>query len=429
MEMEGDFDMANLYEDVVPQLPNAEPFPMMSGALGGNDLPQDLLAAEDRVYEKSSEVISSNVAGAPRRSRKARSRNTLGADRIVELRNSDLIQWQKEYKSNMAAATLLALQRKASAQAKKNAFWFVCETGLNGVGNGVGSSKIPSPLEKFSHEHLLSITGKATSSGVSKSKQTKRNLDKDVEEQVTPKRSRKVEVDNDIGRGHFEDDQGILIMEDSSVGMEIGRDAASALPDHPSSIIMPWNVSASLHSYQRGASSSHHGYGLGPAGHHPPITSPLVGRGSALPGPLEQFSQQEDEIMNGCEDDSRLQPGHSQAEFEMFGPAAQVDTQTAADSQWVRDALAREAGNFFEYVLNTISEKAGEELGEGMHAGAASNGKFTTFEELFDPVHNSRIVAAQAFYHVLTLATKNRIWVEQDGNIEPFRSIRIGVVD
>lgn len=115
-------------------------------------------------------------------------------------------------------------------------------------------------------------------------------------------------------------------------------------------------------------------------------------------------------------------------EFQVFGPAAQVDTQTAWNSNWVRDILAREAENFFEYVLNTISEKAGDEVDDDeMEGGIAGRDMSVTFEELFDPRSNSQIVAAQAFYHVLTLATKSRVCVRQDGDMEPFGSIRIRV--
>jgi meiotic recombination protein REC8 len=117
----------------------------------------------------------------------------------------------------------------------------------------------------------------------------------------------------------------------------------------------------------------------------------------------------------------------SQAEFELFGLAAQVDTQTAGDSQWVRDALNREADNFFDFVVNSISEKTGDELGEDGRRVAGKD-MFVTFEELFEPARNSRVVAAQAFYHVLGLATKRRVWVEQDVGEEPFGEIRVGVV-
>ena len=48
-DADGDFDMANLYDDGMQALPDAEPFPMMSGALAGNDKPQHLRASEDRL--------------------------------------------------------------------------------------------------------------------------------------------------------------------------------------------------------------------------------------------------------------------------------------------------------------------------------------------------------------------------------------------
>jgi hypothetical protein len=48
---------------------------------------------------------------------------------------------------------------------------------------------------------------------------------------------------------------------------------------------------------------------------------------------------------------------------------------------------------------------------------------------LFVPNNNTCIVAAQAFYHVLCLATKNRVWVQQaTEDLEPFGEIRIGVI-
>jgi meiotic recombination protein REC8, fungi type len=434
-DAQGDFDMVNIYDDGLNVLPEAEPFPMMSGALGGNDKPQPLIAPEDRVYQASSEVLSSITADAPLNFRKTRSRRTLPADQMVELRNSDLMRWQTEYKSSMAAGALLALQRKANSLAKNNAYLFVCGTGLNCVGNGIGASKIPSPLEMFSGEKLLAkITRPPLPSEESRPKrETRRARDVDRDQQITPKRARQGGFEDEIGRGNFDDDQGLMMMEDVSVGMEVGRDAPSALPDYPSSALMPWNVSASLNSYQKGATSSLKGRDIGSqaagsTGRRPLSASPLVGRGSALPGPLEHF--QDDDIIYDHDDFSHgLGRSLSQAEFEIFGPAAQVDTQTAGDSQWVRDALEREAGNFFEYVLNSISEKAVDGHGEDeLQAGVAGKDRFVTFEELFDPARNSRIVAAQAFYHVLSLVTKRRVWVEQSLDGEQFGPIRVGVV-
>jgi hypothetical protein len=132
---------------------------------------------------------------------------------------------------------------------------------------------------------------------------------------------------------------------------------------------------------------------------------------------------------------ARRSASQAEKEFELFGAAAAVDTQTAGTSQWVREALDKESNNFFEFVRNTISEKAGDELGDDLDelaSGMAGAGRenFVTFEELFIPEQNSRVVAAQAFYHVLSLATKGRVWVEQSigVDLEPFGEIRLSVV-
>jgi hypothetical protein len=319
----------------------------------------------------------------------------------------------------------------------------------------------------FSGENLLvKLTGEPApvAAGPKAKKGAKRahNVqDEDGQDDTPSKRVR----ENEVGRG-FEDDGMMLNMDfepyansnGHEQSVELGRDAPSALAEYPSSA-MPWNVSNSLHSHQRGQSSSFQGRPgvlgsqLGSVtGRRVTSASPLIGRGSTLPGDLEKFSQLlgiEDPMVMYGQDDEYLASG-SQApafggpgvgmsssqvggldEFEIFGAAAAVDTQTAGTSQWVKQALDRESKNFFEYIKNTISEKLGDELlDEEDSLGAREFGeKSVTFEELFVPENNSRVVAAQAFYHVLCLATKNRIWVEQTvEEMEPFGEIMMGVV-
>lgn len=55
--------------------------------------------------------------------------------------------------------------------------------------------------------------------------------------------------------------------------------------------------------------------------------------------------------------------------------------------------------------------------------------KWIEFERLADPKVHNRTVAAQAFLHVLSLATKNAVSVKQDGALEAvaFGTIHIGV--
>lgn len=157
------------------------------------------------------------------------------------------------------------------------------------------------------------LTWTSTLQGPSQKKIPKRlRNDEDEGQEVTPKRVRQIpEFEDEVGRGMFDDDAGVNMMEDSSVG-EIGRDAASALPDAPSSALMPWNLSQSLHSHQRGASSSIHGRGLGSQTQRRLTSaSPLLGRGSNLPGVMDQFElMDEDPIIYGRDD-------HEGASFEL----------------------------------------------------------------------------------------------------------------
>ncbi|PVH85014.1 hypothetical protein DL98DRAFT_452409 [Cadophora sp. DSE1049] len=375
-------------------------------------------------------------------------------DDDMPIRNAVLSQWIKEYPENMTASCRIKVKHHAATQAKKNAFYYVYGAGINGAGDSIRAGKFTNPLAIFSGNELMAkITSNPIPEPKSK-KRTKRGLaaDEEDEEETPSKRAR----EDEVGRGNHKDDMMFNLEDDQyphshEKSVEVGRDAASALADHPPSV-MPWNISSSLHSHQRGHSSSIQGR-VGILGSQVGsmtgrrLTSPLVGRGSAIPGELEQFSQlmDDDMVMYGRDDDglgsasqaSGFHPGgirtSSQTgggdDFEIFGVAAGVDTQTAGSSQWMKDVMDRESNNFFEYVKNTIEEKSTDELGD--EDDAEPQPKTVTFEELFVPEKNSCIVAAQAFYHILSLATKRKVWVEQDVDddlLVPFGEIKVGVV-
>ena len=217
---------------------------------------------------------------------------------------------------------------------------------------------------------------------------------------------------------------------------------------------MPWNVLASSrHGSARpfgsgmggpGISSSAGGVGieLGPpsalaaarARSRFTSASPLVGRGPPLPryssveireqGSAAKLTSGDDfdeGFQLGPGDDDQMDP-----EFELYGPAAKVDTQTAQQSQWIAAALDTESHNFLDFIVQQIEDKvyevarAGEwdprEVDEGVH--------FTTFQEMLDPDSQSKVVGAQGILHVLTLATKGLIEVVQE---EAFGEIEIRV--
>lgn len=81
----------------------------------------------------------------------------------------------------------------------------------------------------------------------------------------------------------------------------------------------------------------------------------------------------------------------SDADFEAYGPAGQVDTQTAAESQWLHSVFEDESMNFLRFVDQAIKRDANSSIG---------------FSELLPPEKHTNIVAAQAFMHVLALVTR-----------------------
>ncbi|KAG9247430.1 Rec8 like protein-domain-containing protein [Calycina marina] len=417
------------YAHDMQMLPDAEPFQMMAGGLGGNDLPKSNIGDSDLVEDEGSSVS----AEANQKHRKPRARKALPTDKDIELCNTDLRLWQHNYLSDMDEAKKLKADKSHTSHSKKIGATFVYGSGINGVGNGVGSSKLPSPLLMFSGESLLSmITGQPISAKEAKEGTKRTHEESDEAVGSSPKRSRHSEQDNsheeEVGR-NLQDDFGVMNMDDS---IEVGREAPDALAEYHSSAMMPWNMSQSLASHQRGMTSSIAGRLPSIGSRRLASASPLIGRGAPLPSGMDQLDIVDNEpIMYGRGDlnshdgdDDVLRKGLSHAgglsssqveaaNFEMFGPAAQVDTQTAAGSQWVRDILDRESGNFYEYISNTISEKYGDNLAGEIRADRDVD-EHVTFEELFNPGQNTQLVAAQAFYHVLSLATKNRVWVTQD---------------
>lgn len=107
-------------------------------------------------------------------------------------------------------------------------------------------------------------------------------------------------------------------------------------------------------------------------------------------------------------------------DFELYGPAAAVDTQTAGSSQWMRQVLEQEALNFLGFVENMLAGGGGvgggteEREGEGEDGeGEQEMKKEISMDELLPPEKNSAVVGAQALLHVLSLVTKGLMGVRQ----------------
>ncbi|TKA65669.1 hypothetical protein B0A49_04986 [Cryomyces minteri] len=380
---------------------------------------------------------ASDTAGAPLR-RKRKAPKVIQMDQTMELRNGDLARWNTEYLQNMAEASKLKLYHKAPAIAKRNADFWVLGRGIGNIGSGLGHSGLKTPLDLFCGPRLLELL-----TGVSQSAAGQKHGREDEEDHRTDDSGRRVrprEEDGDqVGRGDvgmLDDDMPML-----DDGIELGRDAPSALDDMSSA--MPWNISAS----RRGSSVPRTGAsglaasagGLSSIGGPPGSlsrrgsrlvsASPLLGR--SRPSGLEELRstdlpELEDEGLLGgpSQPDDVAQDQARLGDFELHGPGAQIDTQTAAQSQWTRQALDNESLNFLGFIETGIEEVSKlverDAFGE---QGEPSNA--VSFEELLPRASNSRIVAAQALLHTLALATKNLIRVEQQ---EAFGRITIQMV-
>lgn len=147
--------------------------------------------------------------------------------------------------------------------------------------------------------------------------------------------------------------------------------------------------------------------------------SPLFGRGTERYRDLEIPQFDDNEFLGG--------PSTSVAgdDFQFYGPAANADTQTAAQSQCLRAALDTESNNFLEFIKAEAAGKAAaaQEAEDELPGGVAAR-NYVLFEELLPPTQNTKIVGAQALLHVLALATKGLIQVDQQ---EDYGPITIGL--
>ena len=223
----------------------------------------------------------------------------------------------------------------------------------------------------------------------------------------------------------------------------MGRGEIPALED---SMQFPWNRSASARDSRQGSISRGQGFGssiggFGTSGGRP-SSIPIIGRASSMDRRASRITNPSPLVGRGPERYSDLQipqfdetellggPSTSVAadDFQHYGPAAGVDTQTAAQSQWMRATLDTESNNFLEFIKTEISRKAAARADEQQHdeeeeddelssGVTATNSVF--FEEVLPPAQNTKIVAAQALLHVLALATKGMLKVEQKVDYGP----------
>lgn len=388
-------------------LPDAEALP--AGQTPEKDNENDVPAESEQ-----------NHPPAPSRQKK---RKVIHADSEIEIHRNELKRWQTEYLQNCGPQEQRTV---SSSQAQENAIHLTFGLGIGNIGQSMGIPGMVHPLAmEFSGDSLFTaFTGLEV---FEKKKPRKRGRPakgekKDESEEPEERRVRpRLEESGNEEQQHQEENDGLILDDAPEVGLnqsppEIGREAQSAMDDHPSSA-MPWNRGSSVmhgSSVQKAGSIQR--------GREP--SSPLRGRGEDQ----EIVRYSSDVEMGGM--DFGDGGHHSDDSFgSTAGPIMAQDAPAEKESTQdqnmkLREALDREGNNFLGFVENMMPEH-----GERRHdEDFERRRKWIDFDDVFVPRDTPRATAAQAFYHVLTLVTKGQMLVEQDGEgKEPFGGIHMGL--
>ena len=376
------------------------------------------LPAHDASEQQPPQTTTSETAGAPMRRRVPIVARVIPVDVAIELRNGDLARWSTDYVANMQEVLRHKHASRLTTIAKQNAEHWILGSGLGPLG-----FSDQGPLSMFSGARLLeALTGtRVTVAGM------KRPREEEIAVESTRRvRSRSEPSHDELGRG-LQDDGYMPMMEDDTI--EQGREAPTPLDDRQLSGIFPWNQSTGSRRPTGVFTSASLG-GVGGATFGPLASrrgsrlvsaSPLMNRGAAAAGSLSIDELQDPDFQGGIG-----MTGLEEDNFELYGPAAQVDTQTAAQSQWQRSALDGESINFLAFVQTGIeqADQIRAEAALGDEEVDAVTGT-VDFETLLPTENNSFVVAAQALLHVLALGTRDMLQVEQE---EAFGAMTLRVV-
>lgn len=394
---------------------------------------------QSEVLLPSEELISPDEPRQPQQ-RKKRNIKRLAPDVATHVGREEFKSWTENYIARVEEARG-AHHHVTAAQARKNAYNLTFGMGIMGIGVLNSIPGLEHPLAQFfaGDELKAIVMGDVESEAEEEDEEQARSRrrrsasdafgeDEDVfnERRVRPRtgeaEAEPEEQDPQLGRNAHEqdgqviDDPMIMFGDDLP---EIGREhPGSAMSDHHRSSNAPWNRPSSV------IPSSARSQKGREAGSHGVEGSPLVGRGSVLPndprfndGDMPSFGY---DGLDRPMDDA----AHEHSSLSEFGAAAGVGTQEANTSQFMRNALDREGRNFLGFVERVAVERGEQDKEE-------DNCRWVEFDSLFEQQDLTKPVAAQAFLHVLTLATKGQIKVKQEGIEEkvPYGEIRVGVAD
>ncbi|KAG8420558.1 R8 protein [Metarhizium acridum] len=399
-------DNQGLVEEPIPDLgeaalPDAEPFAVPPGVEERNTDAPTL----------ATETTETGKAAAPCRVSHRRKFPEM-LDQELRVPRDEFRGWTENYATNMLAARN-RIKATTQAKAKQNALAFLYWKGLAQVGDFQRDFGINHPL---AHE----FAGTALKAHVL-------GLNVDDIEDINPKKGRRRKSPEAFGDGHddirnvrrrVDEDEfargeaagpgdGLDLGHDSAP--EMGLEAGAALEDKHSSSLMPW-------SRQGSAAPGSAPRALGSAQKSVTAPSPLHGRGSLI-GSVERQSDPIEGSLGVVGFDSQL----SSMDFEqgLLKPNFDAANDTLPSTQGLDTSSQR----FLTYVANQFAAE------DALGTHDAQHKYWIDFDSLAHPDVHTKAIAAQAFLHVLSLATKNVISVEQDGieDKQPFGALRVGL--
>ncbi|KND89781.1 Meiotic recombination protein rec8 [Tolypocladium ophioglossoides CBS 100239] len=380
-------------------LPDADAFPVQSTRKQASD--SHAKASETTETTETEQASAKNCRG---RRRKAQ----IMLDQTDHISRAEFRSWHENYVENMHASRK-RVKTTTRAQAKKNALALLYGNRIAGIGIGYGVFGASHPLaEEFAGKGLKArlqvLDPDEVDYGVAEKRGRRRKSpeafeDEHAEEEGRRNVKQRVDEGAELGRGDGE----LLVFGDESA-LEIGMNAAARLDDRHSSSMMPWIQPASVIR------------GQGSAQKAAPSPSPLHGRGSVI-GSIERHS---DPVRTPL---GAAGYGLQNSSTDFSGAIGALDFGRGNETQASGVGLDVASQEFLGYATKQAEEKGVTRDDD------EEDRRWIDFDELANPETHSKAVAAQAFLHVLSLASKSSVAVEQDGADDkvPFGTIRISI--
>ncbi|KAI0546985.1 Rec8 like protein-domain-containing protein [Xylaria curta] len=367
----------------------------------------------------------------PARQALGRRKRTFQRDEETQLSRNVLRDWQSRYPEQCAGR---AKGSVSATRAKRNAMLLTFGLGIGNIGHSIGVPRLVHPLAvKFSGDVLFTtLTGIEVEEPRGRRRTASEAIEDDEqqnERRVRPRimKDEKANEQARAARAAHEDD--IMNLDDpfgDGIIQEVGREAEHPMSDHLSSTLLPWNRGSSAvpGSSARASRLVQQGRDL---------SSPLGKRGD--PQDIVRYS--DDAPMGDFGSDGNFGGGFGSADSSFdgmqapdlisksYGPEVQPTAQEIqAQNDRLFAQLDKEGYNFMNFIQDSVNQDGERRRDEDFD----TNRRWLALDDLFIPRATPRSTAAQAFYHTLCLATKDKICVEQDeAEQKPFGVIWIGV--